>query len=404
MFFSKQNDEKIRKNYGQKIVLQNFETTFNVKFAGEKGGAVLAFRQQEPGCFTTGYYKLVKTMGFVSLNKNGMSIASGEDIVSKSEGDSTNDMYNHFETAFETALPDTVTVKVRVVGSDITAEVYDYATQQLLHTEQDTLSLMAAGTLAYSVSTIGHSIGDITLAKLNSFGAPADMVVEGHKNGAVEMVDVVKTENGNRYTVEVTPDAGYELRAGSLLVEDKNGNLYVPTRVGFRQGGNARRYTVAIEGEGAVYADFYKPAAEDPNIGNLGTSINAKVAGLRFVSRFTHTVENETMYVVLDGEKRAVADYGMLLGLDAVVGDEELTLALTETNKYVRKLSVKESAVYYDYCDDHIDMSVCITGVDKVPGGADMEVVSRTYIVLENGDTLYGDTWSSSYNATCGVY
>ena len=212
-----------------------------------------------------------------------------------------------------------------------------------------------------------------------------------------------ETDAGYQYTIEITPDAGYELQAGSLYAMDANGNYYVPTRVGFRNGGDASRYTLTIKGEGAVAATFVQPTKENPNIGNIGTSINQSLAGLRFVSRFTRVVENDTEYVVFGNEKLAIADYGMLLGLDAVVGENELNLALAESNQYVQKLSVKESGIYYDNCTEHVDMSVCITGVDKVTGGADMQVVSRTYVVLENGDVLYGNAWSSSYNETLGI-
>lgn len=390
---------------GNEILLEHFETTFNVKFANYNGGVIVGFRQREAGHFTDGYYNIVKTMGFVAINKGGMSIASGNDILNKSDGDATTDMYNHFETAFAADLPETVTVKMRAVGTAVTVEIYDYTTGELLHSEQDTLSLTGVGAIAYGVSAVGHSIGDITLTKLNGLGAPLDIAqTDDYENGAVELVDMQKTDAGYLYTIEITPDAGYELQAGSLYAMDADGNYYVPVRVGFREGGNASRYTLAIDGAGAVAATFMQPTADNPNIGNLGTSINPTLAGLRFVSRFTRVVEDGTEYILLDGQKLAIADYGMLLGIDVVVGDSELDLQLCETNTYIKKMSSKQSGIYYDYCDDHTDMSVCITGVDKVQGGADLDIVSRTYILLENGDVLYGDVWSSTYNETLGVY
>lgn len=63
-------------------------------------------------------------------------------------------------------------VMVRVVGADIAVEIYDYATQQLLYSEQDTLSYVGAGVLA---------------------------------NGVVELVNAEKTDAGYRYTIEITP-------------------------------------------------------------------------------------------------------------------------------------------------------------------------------------------------------
>ncbi|MBP3381123.1 MAG: hypothetical protein J6L00_00635, partial [Clostridia bacterium] len=83
------------------------------------------------------------------------------------------------------------------------------------------------------------------------------------------------------------------------------------------------------------------------------------------------------------------------------------TLDVTETNTYVKKLSVKESMIYYDLCDDYVDMSVCITNIDKVTGGTEMDVVARPYAIAKdkNGDDvkLYAKSFESTYAENAGL-
>ncbi len=390
---------------GDELVLENFETTFNVKFANYNGGIILGFRQQEAGHFTTGYYNIVKTMGFVSINKGGMSIASGNDILNKSGGDATNDMYNHFETTFANDLPNTVTVTVRVVGTAISVDIYDYTTKELLHTERDTLSLTGAGKLAYGVSAVGHSIGDIEITKLNGFGAPLDIEADrDYQNGNIELVDMQETDNGYQYTIKVTPDAGYQLRAGSLIVEDKNGDLYVPTRVGFRNGGDASRYTVTIQGEGIVYADFYQPTKADANIGLVGTSINEAESGLRFVHRLNVAEENDKLYVNFDGEKAEIKEYGLLVASNSLLKNpEDLDIETADQSKHVHRYTWPESTKYYDKSTDHVDIAVHIKNIAAY-NGQNTDLITRTYLITAEDEVIYSDLAISSYNQAAGMY
>jgi len=303
-------------------------------------------------------------------------------------------------------LPQDISVKVRVVGTTCEVWIYKYNTTEQLQYFTAEIPYEKAGTLAYGVSAVGHDIGDFKLLALDANGEQTDIPtgvpagVLPYNNGTVTVADAEKTANGYQYTLTVTPDAGYELKAGSLYVETENG-YYIPQRVGFREGGNADAYTFVSGVGGTVHAEFVKPTAENPNIGNVGTSINAELVGVRFVSRFTRVVEDGVEYVVLDGEKYAVSDYGMLLGLAATVGENDLTAELAEENAYVKRLSVKTSGVYYDLCDDFIDMSVCITGVNTVAGGADMDITARAYVVVTVDGvetTLYADAFTANYN------
>jgi len=413
-------DSLVPKNaLGEEIKLKNFETTFNARFESADYGAILlGFRQQVPGQFVTGYYKMPQEQAFIAIGRKGITVAGGADIVAQSGGTSETDMYNHFETSFDNAettdtvetLPQDITVKVRVVGTNVKVWIYPQGNAEAVYYEETTVPYTTAGTLAYGVSTVGHDIGAISLTKLDDNGKAVDIAVNetaspfelGYRGGKV-VYSVEETENDGTfaYTLTATPNEGYELKAGSLTLTDENGNTVVPTRVGFRKTtAGAVQYTFESTVGGTINAEFIKPTVETPNIGNVGTSVNEEKAGVRFISRFTYTLVDGTPYVVLDGEKYAATDFGMLIGLEAVIGDNELTTALADSNAYIHRFSVKQAEIYYDMWDAGLDMSICITGVDKVAGGADLPITARAYVVADIGGvatTLYADAFTTTY-------
>lgn len=224
-------------------------------------------------------------------------------------------------------------------------------------------------------------------------------LVPTYDNGAAQTAETVSGKNIIT-TVTVTPHAGFELKAGSLIAVDADGNRYVPTRVGFRNGGNASQYTVTAPASVIFEMKFVKPTTAEPNLGNVGFSVNEEKYGVRFVSRLNRTEENGVEYILLDGAKVAVKDYGMLIAAESTVGEGVLlTEELAAENSYVRKLSVRDRRIYFDFCEDYVDMSICVTNVDKVEGGLSMRLVARAYVVTENGTILYADMVSSTYES-----
>ena len=90
----------------------------------------------------------------------------------------------------------------------------------------------------------------------------------------------------------------------------------------------------------------------------------------------------------------------MLMAAESTVGEGVLlTEELAAENSYVRKLSVRDRRIYFDFCEDYVDMSICVTNVDKVEGGLSMRLVARAYVVTENGTILYADMVSSTYES-----
>ena len=224
-----------------------------------------------------------------------------------------------------------------------------------------------------------------------------------YDNGDAQTTETV-SEEGVITTVTVTPNAGFELKAGSLIAVDANGNRYVPTRVGFRNGGNASQYAVTTSVPVIFEMEFIKPTTANPNLGNVGISVNTEKCGVRFISRLNRTEENGVEYILLDGAKVAVKDYGMLIAAESTVGEGVLlTDELVAENSYVKKLSVRDRQIYFDFCEDYVDMSICVTNIDKVDDGASMKLVARAYVVTEDGTILYADMVGSTYETALAM-
>ncbi len=382
---------------GEHLYLKNFEMNTGYAFwtgSTGNGAVIIGFRQEQPGR----YYA---DNGFAA---NGSYLMISNDKLLVYE----NGTLLH-EKAFSTANQGQIrNVNIKVVGKTLTYRVYWSSSTVLSGTVE--LSTEKTGYLALSnthylrsFSTTGFSITALDDA---GEATPIKKPASSDKNGNIAVSTSV-TNGVYTNTITVTPEEGYEMLAGSLIATDAEGNCYVPVRVGFREGGDASQYEVKCASPVKATATFYQPTAADPNVGNIGTSINEELAGLRFVSRLNRTVVDNAEYVTLDGETFEVSDYGMLVAVKSVLGTDALTLDVTETNEYVKKISVKDRQIYYDLCDDYVDMSVCITGVDKVTGGTDMEVVARPYAIAKdkNGDDvkLYAKSFESTYAENAGL-
>lgn len=231
-----------------------------------------------------------------------------------------------------------------------------------------------------------------------------DPLVLNYDHGRVYILSKKDTSNGQTYELEVAPDAGYQLKAGSLYGVSAEGSAILPTRVNYRAGGDGYRFTLTVPAGSTLHASFYAPTAQDANIAFLGTSYNMAEYGVRFVHRAYVQSKNGTPYVVVDGKEYAVKDYGMLLALAATVGEDTLSLEMAANRAGVKKLSAYQEQVYFDYCADYIDMSVCITDINKVKGGESMRIAARCYVELSDGTVLYTNTAVSSFEeATYGV-
>lgn len=254
------------------------------------------------------------------------------------------------------------------------------------------------------VSFVSTSVWD------NAFAGMRLQKLEAMEEGTV----AVNAETG---IITVKGESGKEIKTGSFTVTDKNGVSYVPTRVGFRYADNALVYRV-LDSDGNVVTNFdaadvqiafVASTLDAPNIANYATSVNKDKSGLRFIARFNREKDESgnEYFVTADGTKYTITDYGMLMAAGTVLSSEKTPaeeMVVDATNAYVKKISVKERNVYYDYCDAFNDMAVTIIGIGA--DMADLEIYARPYVVIANGETtqvLYGDCAMSTYAKAGGI-
>ena len=396
-------------------VFRNVETKFSMNFNDNQtvGGVIVGMRQRTAGKFTDSADALNKEQTFVSITREGVTVAGGADILDS--------YYTEQEHPYDTGLPAgniTLKVTVRALNDTVYVRITSNDGKTVYFEKTETVDYAYAGYLAFGVSGTqdeqiglgnitwkrlaydGSSAGNVQTAEEKAFRDGMRIAAKKTKDGKVRVVS--SDAATGTATVAVLPDAGFETKAGTLCAT-KGNELSLPQRKGFRTDGNATLYTVSAEVPVTVTAEFFAPTAENANIGNIGTSVNAEKYGLRFVSRLNRTVTDGVEYITLDGQKVAVKDYGMLIAAESVIGNGVLTDELAAENSRVKKLSVVERQIYFDYCDDYVDMSACITNIDKVEGGLSMKLVARPYVITENDTILYADMVNSTYERAAGM-
>lgn len=104
------------------------------------------------------------------------------------------------------------------------------------------------------------------------------------------------------------------------------------------------------------------------------------------------------MYMMVDGVKTEVTEYGLLLAAQAVLKNpEDLDIETANDSMHVQQYVWPEKDVYYDDCADYVDIAVHITNILTNNGG-NISLITRTYVKLADGTVYYGDVIVSSYN------
>lgn len=181
---------------------------------------------------------------------------------------------------------------------------------------------------------------------------------------------------------------GYQLKAGSLVVTDAYKNKFVPTRVGYREGGNAAQYEIPAEAVApfTVSYTFIQPGEESGyNVGFLGTSVHTEEKALRFVHRLHVDNEQKMLY---NGAKVAVKEYGLLLASAQILPDAaDLDIETANDSMHVHQFAWPTSGKFYDKCDEYVDIAVQVKGI---PAWAeDMQLHTRVYFILEDDTVVY---------------
>lgn len=269
---------------------------------------------------------------------------------------------------------------LKVEGTMLTWSLTNLSTNTLVASGTDDTP-GGSGTVSVGVASCMHTLKSFKVKSLGGGSQPVNTALVA----------------GN--TVMVNTADGYQLKAGSLVVTDANGDRFVPERVGFREGGDATQYTIPADAVApyTVEAQFVQPAAEHGyNIGFLGTSVHEGNKGLRFVHRVAIDKDG---YMLYDGQKVKVAEYGVLMAASSVLVDANaLNLSAAADNRYILRFAWPEANKYYDKCDAYADLSIQVKGI----GGTINETLnlhSRVYVILENGTTVYATPVTANYKA-----
>ncbi|MBP3382243.1 MAG: hypothetical protein J6L00_06295, partial [Clostridia bacterium] len=179
---------------------------------------------------------------------------------------------------------------------------------------------------------------------------------------------------------------------------------------GYRDGGDASAYEVPAEAVAPYTVDyaFVQPTgntdAKDNNInvaylGAQTTDVNTYGGGLRHVHRLNISTEGGKLYLLYNGEKKEVAEYGLLLAAQAVLQNpEDLDIETAEDSMHVQQYAWPEANKYFDQCSDYVDLSVHVTGILTANGG-DVNIITRSYVKLADGTVYYGKVAVDNYNA-----
>ena len=407
---------------GEAYTMTNFEASFVAMFEYTGSGSiVLGARQQSPGKFTAysndnDGSRASKEQALVVITQDGFSVAGGSDI--------TDAMYNSIAYTFSDYTPVNsaqFTVKVRMVGNNCYLQI-SYSDTDLFNNfaggkdEATALNLGGydrEGYVAFGLGEDKMGIKNISLTKLDENGNPVDIdnvyptltpqtPVEtelSYFGGKLKLTAVEQTDAGYRYTLEVVPDAGYQLAAGKFYAACTDGTTVAPQRVGWREGGDGNAFTVEVSADAVLHAAFFRNSGTTGNIAPIATSVNEEKTGLRFIHRAFVYEKDGKHYVWYNNSEREVADYGVLIGTASNIGTQALTVGLAEQSSYIQQVSVKDRNVYYDYSATYVDMSVCVVNLYKVENGEDVDITTRAYVKLANGMILYGDACTTSYNA-----
>ena len=170
---------------GEELTFKNFETSYKVRFEGtseDKSSSIFGFRQQIPGKFNDSYWKITKEQAFVSITREGVTVAAGNSIVSKMKVENgahrpdTGDMYNDHQTAkFETQLPQNIKVNVRVVGSDVTVKITNEGGSTTYYEGTTQIDYDKTGYLAYGIGSAAGNLADINITRLDDEGNRIDI-------------------------------------------------------------------------------------------------------------------------------------------------------------------------------------------------------------------------------------
>lgn len=203
-------------------------------------------------------------------------------------------------------------------------------------------------------------------------------------------------------TVTITVDDDIAVKAGGITVVDADGEKVAINRVGFREGGNANKYTFTMPAVQPVRVRLEKLTASQTgaNIAGLGAQLrfasNATDGiydGVRFGTQLRYNTVNDTINI--GGTDYNLVKCGTIVTrseiLENLRGDksqeEYFTLDGWDADKNAKYLINIPQTKLYDKCDEYIEFVGGITGLKSKHYG--YEFVGRGYVVAEKNGKEY---------------
>ncbi len=389
---------------GNLLVARSFTMKQQLRIENATYGAyVIGFHQSEAGRFYNGS-TLVAGQGYIKISPENVQVYDGKTVRTVhtyTEGLlGTNDNYKDIK----------VSIAVR----------NDYLYYNIVSTHND-IAVVSGKVKLYTNgngyisfgSAKRHTSTGLPRIEVTDYepmgepvgtGCPGITTDKAVQNGRFNVTRVGGADaNGYyQYNLTVSADAGYELKAGSLLVTDSTGEPQVPVNSTFQTNGTGKTFTFYAKGDAVISGRFFRPNKTVVNAAAIGTSYNAQRGGLRFVYRIQRKVENGKEYILLDGNWHEIVDYGMLIAVDYVVGNQRLDAELAETNPYVQKHSAKVANRYYDSTDEYVDISMQVVNMHTSAAYKTLDMVSNAYVQLADGTYLYANGYTTNYVAAGG--
>ncbi len=410
---------------GEPMLVDNFEAEVVFNQQAGRGGLFISFNQLTPGKWSWAGSgdNLTALMSdtIVYATSQEMDHTAGSAFIMQSYGEtitSTGDATAYEDgDNFSTVSGTTYKMYVKVVGDDLTVKL---STADGTLVKSKTYENQVRGKDGYISVGFGQGYRHIESIKVTRLDDDGNALQFENTAVVNEATDAV--------TVKVKEDS--ELKAGSLIVTDVNGVRHIPTRVGFQTADNtqsevyqvlnANGQPVSLDGA-TVTAEFYEPNLEQPNIGLIGTSVHTEKEGLRFIHRANITQGDDGWYMNFgeDGVKK-VKDFGLLLvssysqgGKYAADPANALTLDNTLKSKYDKEYSMLGATygdvtlearnTYFDISDSYVDIAIEIQNIVKGGGETD-DLLTRLYVVLEDGSVIYGASTDENYKNAGGLY
>ncbi len=252
------------------------------------------------------------------------------------------------------------------------------------------------------------------------------LTVDDVENGSLQLtVDGKEVQSGSLVTpgskvvVTVKPNEGYYLELGSLQYSYTHATRSGPkteTRKVLNKdsgdfgAGEGNSFSFVMPSSAttlsAVFADTGLPVA------TLGTSVyeneNGQFTGVRFLNRLYYTAdtsfESNNIYVMYNGVKREVVEFGTLLKRSS--SETDLTLANYEIYKNAGSSSrIWKTTAYdegdtitlVDYTKGYMDFTIVMTSsVANRYSFLSREYETCAYLILDNGEEVYCETFVDS--------